>query len=131
MTLTKRDLCRDVDEFFKAWERCFFKGGKDMEIYEKVKKYLFENIGHLTSLGTPRFDVKNQTWKVPVLCKTDRGILIIGEFSLDKVGNFKKIPTKKEMLKTVEMEVSKLPYLFYGTRKELEEKNIEPVAIWS
>jgi len=102
-----------------------------MEIYEKVKKYLFENIGHLTSPGTPRFDVKNQTWKVPVLCKTDRGILIIGEFSLDKVGNFKKIPTKEEMLKTVEMEVSKLPYLFYGTRKELEEKNIEPVAILS
>jgi len=34
------------------------------------------------------------------------------------------------MLKTVEMEVSKLPYLFYGTREELEEKNIEPVAIW-
>jgi len=101
-----------------------------MEIYEKVKKYLLGNIGHLTSPGTPRFYVKNQTWKVPVRCKTDRGILIIGEFSLDKVGNFKKIPTKEEMLKTVEMEVSKLPYLFYGTRKELEEKNIEPVAIW-
>jgi len=40
---------------------------------EKVKKYLFENIGHLTSSGIPRFDIKNQTWKVPVLCKTARG----------------------------------------------------------
>jgi len=24
-----------------------------MEIYEKVKKYLYENIGHLTTAGTP------------------------------------------------------------------------------
>ena len=100
-----------------------------MEIYEKVKKYLFENIGHLTTPGTPRFDVKNEMWKVPVLCKTDRGILIIGEFSLDKEGNFIKIPTKEEMLKTVEMEVSRLPYLFYGNREELEGKNIELVTI--
>ena len=101
-----------------------------MEIYEKVKKYLFENIGHLTTPGTPRFDVKNQIWKVPVLCKTDRGLLIIGEFSLDNKGNFTKIPTKQEMLKTVEMEVSDIPYLFYGNKKELEDKNIKPVTMW-
>lgn len=101
-----------------------------MEIYEKVKKYLFENIGHLTTPGTPRFDVKNEIWRVPVLCKTDRGILIIGEFSLDNEGNFIKIPTKQEMLKTVEMEVSELPYLFYGNKKELKDKNIKPVTIW-
>jgi hypothetical protein len=34
------------------------------------------------------------------------------------------------MLKTVEMEVSELPYLFYGNKKELEDKNIKPVTIW-
>jgi len=67
--------------------------GKDMEIYEKVKKYLYGNIGHLTTAGTPRYDVKENAWKVPVLCKTERGIIVIGEFELDKDGNFLNIPT--------------------------------------
>lgn len=31
----KRDLCRNVDEFFKAWESCFFKGVK---IWKSMRK---------------------------------------------------------------------------------------------
>jgi len=31
----KGDLCREVDEFFKAWERCFFKGVK---IWKSMRK---------------------------------------------------------------------------------------------
>lgn len=100
-----------------------------MEIHEKVRKYLYDNVGHMTTAGTPRFDVKNETWKVPVLCKTERGILIVGEFVLDKKGNFLNVPTKQEMLKTVEMEISKLPFLFYGDKKDLEAKDITPVRI--
>jgi len=100
-----------------------------MEIYEKARRYLYENIGHLTTAGTPRFDLKTETWKVPVLCKTERGILIVGEFTLDKKGEFINIPTKQEMLKTVEIEISKLPFLVYSTRKDLEEKDIKPVTI--
>ncbi len=98
-----------------------------MEIYEKVRKYLYENIGHLTTPGMPRFDSKTEIWKVPVLCKTERGILIVGEFSLDKEGNFINIPTKEEMVKVIEM--PKLPLLFYSDKKDLEKKGIEPVAI--
>ena len=100
-----------------------------MEVYEKVRKYLYENIGHLTTPGTPRFDIKTKTWKVPVLCKTERGILIVGEFALDKDGHFINILTKQEMLKTAKIEVSKLPFLFYGVKKELEDKGIKPVTI--
>jgi hypothetical protein len=100
-----------------------------MEIYEKIKRYLYENIGHLTAPGTPRFDLKTEIWKVPVLCKTERGILIVGEFTLDKKGEFINIPTKQEMLKTVEIEISKLPFLVYGDRKDLEAKDIKPVTI--
>lgn len=100
-----------------------------MEVYEKVRKYLYENAGHLTTPGTPRFDTKTEIWKVPVLCKTERGILIVGEFSLDKNGEFINIPTKQEMLKIVEMEISKLPFLFYGDKKDLENKDVKPVTI--
>ena len=100
-----------------------------MEIYEKVKRYLYENIGHLTAPGTPRFDLKTEIWKVPVLCKTERGILIVGEFTLDKKGEFINIPTKQEMLKTVEIEISKLPFLVYGEREDFEAKDIKPVTI--
>lgn len=100
-----------------------------MEIYEKVRKYLYENIGHLTTAGTPRFNLVEKLWKVPVLCKTERGIIIVGEFLLDIDGSFVNLPTKDEMLKTVELEMSRMPFLYYGTKKELEDKKINPVVI--
>ncbi|NCO68816.1 MAG: hypothetical protein COZ31_06155 [Nitrospirae bacterium CG_4_10_14_3_um_filter_44_29] len=100
-----------------------------MEIFEKVRKYLYENIGHMTTAGTPKYDLRENLWKVPVLCKTERGILIVGEFYVDKNGNFTNIPTKEEMLKTVKNEMKKLPFLYYGTRKELDKQKIKPVAV--
>lgn len=100
-----------------------------MEIYEKVRKYLYENVGHLTTPATPKFDLKKQIWRVSVLCKTERGVLIVGEFHLDKDGNFIRIPTKKEMERVVEHEVEKLPFLFYGRMADLKEKDIEAVSI--
>jgi len=100
-----------------------------MEIYDKVKKYLFENIGHLTTAGTPRYDFVEKLWKVPVLCKTERGIIIVGEFLIDTNGTYVNIPTKDEMLKTVELELSRIPFLYYGTKEELGDKKIKPVVI--
>jgi hypothetical protein len=100
-----------------------------MEIFEKVRKYLYEHIGHMTTAGTPKYDLKENIWKVPVLCKTERGIIIVGEFHADKNGNFTNIPTKEEMLKTVKQEMKKLPFLYYGTRKELDKQKIKPVAV--
>ncbi|MBI4710590.1 MAG: hypothetical protein HY759_05770 [Nitrospirae bacterium] len=63
-----------------------------LKICEKVRKYLYENIGHMTTAGTPKYDLKENVWKVPVLCKTERGIIIVGEFHVDKNGNFTNIP---------------------------------------
>lgn len=88
-----------------------------MEIFEKVRKYLYENIGHMTTAGTPKYDLKENVWKVPVLCKTERGIIIVGEFHADKNGNFTNIPTKEEMLKTVKEEMKKLPFLITGQKR--------------
>lgn len=100
-----------------------------MEVYEKVRKYLYENVGHLTTPATPKFDLKEQIWRVPVLCKTERGIVIVGEFWLDKEGNFIRIPTKEEMERVVEYEIERLPFLFYGKKSDLERKGIEVVEI--
>ena len=100
-----------------------------MEIYEKVRKYLYENVGHLTTPGTPRLDVRSQIWRVSVLCKTERGIVVVGEFHLDKDGNFVHIPTKKEMLKVVEKEMEKVPFLFYGDKDELKKRNLSAVTV--
>lgn len=88
---------------FPNWYRALATCLRGKEVYEKVRKYLYENIGHLTTPGTPRFDIKTETWKVSVLCKTERGILIVGEFTLDREGNLINIPTKQEMLKTAKI----------------------------
>ena len=61
---------------FPNWYRALATCLRGKEVYEKVRKYLYENTGHLTTPGTPRFDIKTKTWKVPVLCKAERGILI-------------------------------------------------------
>lgn len=100
-----------------------------MEIYEKVKRYLYNNVGHLTTAGTPRFDNMDKIWKVPVLCKTERGVIIVGEFHVDKNGNFVNVPTKEEMVKIVNLQIKKLPFLYYGTKKELRKQKIKPVVI--
>lgn len=72
-----------------------------MEIYEKVRRYLYENIGHMTTAGTPKYDVLEN----------------------------RNIPTKREMFKVAELEMERLPFLYYGTKKELAEQKIKPVAI--
>ncbi len=75
-----------------------------MEIYGKVRGYLYNNIGHLTTTGTPRFDIKEKIWKVAVLCKTERGIIIAGEFHVNKADNFVNMLTTEETTKTVELQ---------------------------
>ncbi|MDD5434725.1 MAG: hypothetical protein PH343_04785 [Nitrospira sp.] len=83
----------------------------------------------MTTAGTPKYDVIENIYRVPVFCKTERGITVVGEFSLDKEGNFVNIPTKQEMLKVAELEMKRLPFLYYGTKQEIEEQKIKPVAI--
>jgi len=39
------------------------------------------------------------------------------------------IPAKREMLKVAELEMERLPFLYYGTKKELAEQKIKPVVI--
>ena len=39
------------------------------------------------------------------------------------------IAFKREMLKVAELEMERLPFLYYGTKKELAEQKTKPVVI--
>jgi hypothetical protein len=44
-----------------------------MEIFEKVRRYLYENIGHMTTAGTPRYDLKKMYGKCLCSAKQKEG----------------------------------------------------------
>jgi AAA+ superfamily predicted ATPase len=93
-----------------------------MEAYKKVKDYLCEHVGNMVMPGTPRFNEEREIWEVAVLCKSEKGIFIVGEIWLNKELEFVRIPTKEEMLKILQMEEERMPFLVYATRDELEKK---------
>lgn len=100
-----------------------------MEVYKKVRDYLCDHVGNMTAPGTPRYDEEEETWRVPVLCKTEHGVFIVGEIWLNKELEFIRIPPKEEMLKILRAQAEKLPYLVYARKEELEERGIKAVVI--
>ena len=100
-----------------------------MEAYKKVKEYLCDNVGNMVMPGPPRFDARAKEWHVPVLCKADKGIFVVGEILLDEDLQFLYMPTKEAMLTVMEKEEERVPFLVYGKRSELKRSNLKPVAI--
>jgi hypothetical protein len=100
-----------------------------MEVYRKVKDFLCDHVGNMTTPGTPRFNPETDMWHVPVLCKTKKGLFIVGEICLNKEEEFVRIPTKEDMLKVLDIETGKVPFLVYAEEGELEEKHISAVTI--
>lgn len=76
-------------------------------IFQKVQVYLTDYIGELTSPGRPIFDAANRRWRVPVLCKTTKGVLLVGEFLLDEEGNFIAVPDKEQMLRVLKAQLER------------------------
>ena len=99
------------------------------KVYEKVKDYLIDEVGNMVQPGTPILDEKLKVWKVPVLCKTERGIFVVGEISLDKNLNFLTIPTKQQMLKTLDKMTRHVPVLVYADPAKLRKKGVRHVAV--
>lgn len=97
-------------------------------IFQKVREYLIEHIGEMTTPGTPALDASARRWRVPVLCKTPKGILPVGEFVLDQDGNFLAVPDKEQMLRGLEAQTARLPFLVFGNKEELEKKGVKVVA---
>ena len=98
-------------------------------IVQKAQDYLTDHVGELTTPGMPIFDAANTRWRVPVLCKTDKGLLPVGEFLLDKEGNFLAVPNKDHLVRVLEMQLARLPFLVFGDKEDLEKKGIHVVAV--
>ena len=100
-----------------------------MEPREKVRQYLYRNVGNMVTAGRPVFDLKNHYWRVPVLCKADRGIFIVGEFKLDEELNLVSIPTKEEMLAVLNAQLNRTLTLVTEKPDEVRVKGLTPVTL--
>jgi hypothetical protein len=99
------------------------------KVYEKVKDYLIDELGNMVLPGMPILNKKAKAWKVPVLCRTERGIFVVGEISLDQNLNFLMIPTKQQMLKVLKKTMRRVPVLVYADPAELRKKGVRHVTI--
>lgn len=100
-----------------------------MEIYEKVKGYLCDHVGNMVMPGSPVYDGEENIWRVPVLCRTEVGIFPVGEIVVSKDGEFLRIPTKEQMLKVLDLQSAKRPFLVYADKEDLERRGIRAVGI--
>jgi len=68
------------------------------KIIDTARGYLIENFGNLTSIGGVYFDKKNDTWRVKIVVKTNRGIIPVGELVFDTNGDIVEVPSKETLL---------------------------------
>src|SRR5207253_5382480 len=99
------------------------KGGHVMEalIVEKAQDYLMDHVGELTAPGAPIFDAATRRWRVPVLCKTAKGILPVGEILFNEAGNLVAASDRQQMLRVLTTQLVRLPFLVFGDKDELEK----------
>lgn len=90
---------------------------------------MIDEIGNMAMPGDPKFDPTLKRWQVPVLCKTEKGVFIVGEILLNKKLDFIRIPSKEQMLKTLEAEMRQLPFLVYAEPEEQEKTGLKAVAL--
>jgi hypothetical protein len=98
-------------------------------IVKKAQDHLTDNVGELTVPGAPIFDAASWRWRVPVLCKSAKGILPVGEFLFDDAGNLVAVPDKQQMLRVLNMQAVRLPFLVFGDKDELEKKGVQVVSV--
>ncbi len=98
-------------------------------IVEKAAEYLTDHVGELTGPGAPVFDAATRGWRVPVLCKSAKGILPVGEILFDETGSLVAAPDREQMLRVLKMQMARLPFLVFGEKDELEKKGVQVVTV--
>ncbi len=81
------------------------------KIHRIVIKYLIEHIGEMTMQGPPQYDEQLQRWRVPIMCRTTRGILPAGEIQLTKRLRIAFVTSREDMLQTLEAQLKQLEQL--------------------
>lgn len=99
------------------------------KINDIVVPYLLENVGEMAVEGAPRFDAEKQQWIVPVSCRTERGILPAGEIHLNRRLKLVYATTRDEMLRVVQAQLERLPFIILGQEQELTAKGLQPLHV--
>ncbi len=69
-----------------------------MDPVSRVRDYLLDNVGQMTYPGNASFDPTHERWFVPILCRTERGAVAIGDAELDAHGHILFAPSREELL---------------------------------
>jgi hypothetical protein len=69
-----------------------------MDLGNRVRDYLLDNVGHMTFPGNASFDPAARHWFVPIYCRTERGAVVVGDVEVDQQGHIAFAPSREEML---------------------------------
>ncbi len=69
-----------------------------MDAVTRVRDYLLDNVGHMTYPGNASFDPAAQHWFVPIFCRSQQGLIVVGDIELDTQGHIVFAPSREELL---------------------------------
>jgi hypothetical protein len=52
----------------------------------------------MTYPGNPSYDAATKRWFVPILCRTERGVIVVGDVELDADSHIVFAPSRDELL---------------------------------
>lgn len=84
------------------------KNNRDEKIRRKVVAFLIGHVGDMAMQGTPSYDAQLERWRVPIYCRTARGILLGGEIQLTKRLRIDYVTPRSDMVKNVEQQLRQL-----------------------
>ena len=95
----------------------------------KVREYLTDNVGDHVETGEPKLNPRTRQWRVPVLAKSARAVVPVGEFLLDEDGEFVAVPEKEQMERALKRILERVPCLVYASQEDLEAAGFEVVTL--
>jgi hypothetical protein len=102
-------------------------------VHDKVKEiidiYLLEHIGEKAVSGWPRFDEDRRRWIVTILCESPQGAVPAGRIELDENLNIIYVTPRDDMVRAVEEQLRRKPFLVYADKEKLKAKGFEVITL--